>query len=153
MKRRHVIIYMVVLSAVYVSAIISIINNTGSQKYSCDRQFGALAGTLYNEPEQQAQWNRLSCEQKKVFLERLVMLSFSPLITEAVNKYYGELRGYDLQGITDLKALVFEHEIKIQISTFVGPHNPPYGLDTLTIRFKELGDGEVVDFQHSGSAY
>jgi hypothetical protein len=128
----------------------SILNNKPNlQQDLYDIQFEALADGLFTEPVHQVEWSKLSCEDKKDFLERLIILNFTPIISEAVYKYYGDLRGIDFRNITDLKLIGFaEYEIKIQISTFVGPHNPPYGLDNITIRFERLSDGEVINYEH-----
>jgi hypothetical protein len=75
------------------------------------------------------------------------MTNFSPLIQEAVNRYYGEIRGFSCEEITDVKKGV-RYEIRIKISTFKGAHNPPLGRDEVTLQFKRLGDGKVVNFKH-----
>ena len=139
----------ILLIAYPLFSIFNLNNNLKQQQDFNDMQSGVLSDVLFTDPLKQAEWNKMSCEAKKEFLERQVMISLSPQIHEAVNKYYGELRGYDLEKIIDVKAIEFlEYEIKIQISTFVGPHNPPYGLDVVTVRYRNLCDGKVVNYEH-----
>lgn len=126
MKKMYTVIcILAVLLTPYLLVSIIILNNNPKQQQDFyDKRFEVPADGSFIAPEQQVEWNKLSCTEKKEFLERLVMINFSPLIIEAVNKYYGELRGYDLENITDVKVMGYEYEIKIQITTFVGPHNP-----------------------------
>lgn len=86
-------------------------------------------------------------------LENDLLLSiFSPYIAKAIENYYGEPRQFDLWDakIISIKRLEpgsFYFEITISVTTFKGPHNPPYGLETTTIRLDATGI-HVVDFKH-----
>jgi len=97
----------------------------------------------------QTEWSKLNCQEREFFLEKLIMISYAPQIREFVDNYYKELRGFDLEHIIDIKAIgPYKYEMKIEISTYVGPHNPPYGSDEVTIHFDRLCDGKVADFKH-----
>ncbi|WP_080490461.1 DUF3888 domain-containing protein [Clostridium sporogenes] len=41
----------------------------------------------------------------------------------------------------------FNFEIKISVTTFKGSHNPPYGLETVTIKLDDSGK-HIVNFKH-----
>ncbi len=127
-------------------------NNSKQQKVLYDsKHIGILANGLSKASISQVEWNKLSCQEKLSFLERLIMINYSPQIKEAVDNYYKEPRGFDLTKIEDVKVVApYEYEVRIQISTYVGAHNPPYGLDVVTIRFKHLSDGKAVNYEHKG---
>jgi hypothetical protein len=114
-----------------------------------DKQNNVLADKLFISSISQTEWSKLNCQERESFLERQIMGIYAPQIEEAVYNYYKELRGFDLIEITDVKAVApYDYEMKIQISTYVGAHNPPYGLDVVTIHFSKLCDGKVVYFEH-----
>ncbi len=101
------------------------------------------------DPIPQTEWSKLNYQEREYFLERIIMISYAPQIKEAVDNFYEEPKGFDLVQISDVKAVgPYTYEMKIEISTYAGAHNPPYGLDTLTVRFNSLCDGKVVDFEH-----
>lgn len=82
----------------------------------------------------------------------LLIRIFSPYIGKAIENYYGEPRQFDLWNakilkINRLQQGSFNFEIKISVKTFKGPHNPPYGLETTTIRIDDFGI-RVIDFKH-----
>ncbi len=125
-------------------------NNSKQQKELYDiKHIGILANGLSKTSISQVEWNKLSCQEKLSFLERLIMINYALQIKEAVDNYYKEPRGFDLTKIEDVKVVApYEYEARIQISTYVGAHNPPYGIDVVTIRFKHLSDGKVVNYEH-----
>ncbi len=99
----------------------------------------------------QAEWESLNPQQKEFFLERLIMLSYSSQIQEVVDNYYLTQMGYDVDKIIDVKLIEpYKYEMLIQISTFAGAHNPPYGVDKVTIHFSNLCDGKIVKYEHKG---
>jgi hypothetical protein len=74
-----------------------------------------------------------------------------PYISDAVDKYYGYPKQYDLW---DAKILnirktseSLEYEITVQVETFTGPHNPPRGIETVTILTSPMGT-KVINFKH-----
>ncbi|MGM8215400.1 DUF3888 domain-containing protein [Bacillaceae bacterium W0354] len=81
----------------------------------------------------------------------LLLALLEPHITEAVESYYGRPKQYDL---FDAKFLEVEKtncqfcfNIKVQVTTFQGAHNPPYGVEIMTL---SVSNGRVVvtDYQH-----
>ncbi|WP_239584273.1 DUF3888 domain-containing protein [Aquibacillus albus] len=83
---------------------------------------------------------------KEVLIERLV----EP-ISEAIHDYYGESKLWyrSFEKVLDIKKdeRSFIYYITVQVVTFQGPHNPPYGEET--IRFQIKGrDVEVIDYNH-----
>jgi hypothetical protein len=40
-----------------------------------------------------------------------------------------------------------DYEVVIQVETFEGPHNPPYGLETITF-YVRYGQVELINFEH-----
>ncbi len=140
MKKNHFLIGFILLLIIFSLLYSFVFGNHNSYN---------LSDNFISSSIPQVEWKAQSCQNKLSLLERLIMLNFSPQITEAVKNFYHELRGSDLNYITDVRAVgPYEYEMKIQISTFVGAHNPPYGLDVVTLRFKNLRDGEVVNYEH-----
>ncbi|ARU60404.1 hypothetical protein CBW65_04475 [Tumebacillus avium] len=84
--------------------------------------------------------------------QEVLLTSLNPYISEATKQYYGEVRQY---GLFDAKILdiqkdpeqSFNYKVRVQIKTFIGAHNPPEGLDTLTIHIDTSG-GKVVNYEH-----
>ncbi|WP_157949874.1 DUF3888 domain-containing protein [Vallitalea okinawensis] len=86
-------------------------------------------------------------------LYRDIMISFlKPYIDSAMIEYYGELKKYALWEvkIIDAKRLPlgqFYFEVTVQAKTYEGSYNPPYGLETITIRYDHSGI-HTVDYKH-----
>ncbi|OCA84168.1 hypothetical protein A8F94_15720 [Bacillus sp. FJAT-27225] len=83
---------------------------------------------------------------KEVLIDRLL----DP-IGEAVEKQYGQSKLW-FRG--DEKILKIEKDsenyyflVTVQIQTFEGPHNPPYGRDTMTFKIRG-SEVELLDFKH-----
>lgn len=151
LKKKCFIIRIFSLLIILYSILINIIwgKNVKNEQNQYDDNPVVIMNTLLTGSIQQVGWNELSCEERLLFLERLIMINFGTQIKEAVDKYYEEKRGYDFVKITDVKVVgPYEYEMKIQISTYVGAHNPPLGLDVVTIHFKHLDDGNVVNYEH-----
>ncbi|EJO5348326.1 DUF3888 domain-containing protein [Clostridium botulinum] len=82
----------------------------------------------------------------------LLLRFFSPYIAKAIENYYGEPRQLDLWDakIINIKRLEpesFNFEITISVTTFKGAHNPPYGLETITIKLDDYGP-HIINFNH-----
>lgn len=91
-------------------------------------------------------------ESKEKLKNDLLLSVFTPYISKAIENYYGELRQFDLWDakIISIKRLEpgsFNFETAVSVTTFKGPHNPPYGLEVVTIRIGDTGIN-VVDFKH-----
>lgn len=152
MKKKHLIIYITITIVILFPLIVTFIsNNTSKQQQDYyNKQSYVLVDTLLTSSIPQTEWSKLNCLERESFLEKLIMGIYVPQIKEAVDKYYKELRGIDFLQITDVKAVApYEYEMKILISTYVGAHNPPYGVDIATIHFSRLRDGKVVNFEHN----
>ena len=52
----------------------------------------------------------------------------------AVAEYYGEPTQFWLSSILSIQKVedLQNYEVVVQVETFQGPHNPPYGLETIT---------------------
>ena len=55
----------------------------------------------------------------------------------AVEEYYGEHRQYWRQEVIDIQKIPESpyYKVIIQVETFHGAHNPPYGLETMTFLY------------------
>ncbi|WP_164670069.1 DUF3888 domain-containing protein [Virgibacillus doumboii] len=83
---------------------------------------------------------------KKALIERLV----EP-ISKAIHNYYGEYKLWSRSFEKVLKIDKDKHDnllyVTVQVQTFEGAHNPPYGEETITFRLKG-NEVEVVNFKH-----
>lgn len=108
--------------------------------------------TITNEKESEeityVPWDKLSKEEKCYYQFRILKKFLYPYLQEAVNEYYGEFRQYNNATILSIEPTIYGDILKIQVQTFVGPHNPPYGLDTITLYQDSSGVVEVQDFTH-----
>lgn len=75
-------------------------------------------------------------------------------IDKAITERYGEYRGHDLfdASIVNITKPSGQgwgtHNITVQVYTFSGPHNPPYGTEIMTFRIS-LGEKPVlIDYKH-----
>ncbi|WP_024834524.1 DUF3888 domain-containing protein [Ruminiclostridium josui] len=92
-------------------------------------------------------------ESKEILYRDFLLTQLSPLISDAVQNYYGYPKSFDLfdAKVLEIKRLEkgsFYFNIIIQVITYEGAHNPPYGLETVTIRQDYKGI-RVTDFKHS----
>lgn len=92
-------------------------------------------------------WDKLSDKEKAGYYERILLNIFGPYIRNEIKNYYGEARQYWNGKILYTKPLMYAHEIKVQVETFVESHNPPYGIDTI-ILLLENGKIKVTNFHH-----
>lgn len=87
---------------------------------------------------------------KNALYKEYILSSLYPHIRRAIEEYYGESRQYMNAEILDIKKENGNYELKVRVTTFMGPHNPPYGLETMTI----VNDGSgiyVKDFIHESA--
>lgn len=76
-----------------------------------------------------------------------------PAISTAITGYYGKPRQYGLYDadILSLTRIVNEGQytfkVKVLVRTFVGPHNPPYGNEIVTLTIDPSGI-HVEEFIH-----
>ena len=79
----------------------------------------------------------------------ILRLLYHPTVA-AVEEYYGERRQYWRQEIIDVQKLPESpyYKVIIQVETFHGAHNPPYGLETMTFYIGPLDNVQLVNFDH-----
>ena len=75
-----------------------------------------------------------------------------PYITDSIEKYYGEnvpsfILSESKLSITQPDPQIFNFIITVQVNTYYGPLNPPYGIDTIKIQTSPQGTN-VIDFKH-----
>ncbi len=68
-------------------------------------------------------------------------------IAEAIKDYYGYYKPYMNETITGIEKLGGEYRIGVRLETFNGAHNPPYGIDTMTV-IKDFKSVRVENFEH-----
>lgn len=69
-------------------------------------------------------------------MEDAVLRLLLPYIDQAVQQHYGTSKLFINPKILELKRLEsgqFHFMVTVEIETFEGAHNPPYGIDTITI--------------------
>ncbi|MCY6370646.1 DUF3888 domain-containing protein [Clostridium ganghwense] len=88
--------------------------------------------------------------QQELYKGSLLSLLY-PYISDEVDKYYGYPKQFDLWDakILSIKKTPerFEYEITVQVETFTGPHNPPRGIETITILTSPTGT-KAINFKH-----
>ena len=91
--------------------------------------------------------------QKELSLEaseQVILRFLYEPATEAIADYYGEHRQYWREELLSVQKLPnsLYYEVIMQVETFYGPHNPPYGLETMTF-YVDLPGGIVLhSFEH-----
>lgn len=72
-----------------------------------------------------------------------------PYIANSIDKYYGHPKQFWQQKILSISKTpeLFEYKITVQVETFTGPHNPPSGIETITILTSPMGT-KVINFKH-----
>ena len=68
----------------------------------------------------------------------------------AIEEYYGERRQYWRQEVIDVQKIPESsyYKVIIQVETFYGAHNPPYGIETMTFYIGPLDNVQLVNFDH-----
>lgn len=97
-------------------------------------------------------WDQENCKTKLKYTEDILEGWFFPVISGAIKEYYGEYRQYGDFEILRLTAQPdSSYNMKVKVNTFVGPHNPPYGTEIITLNI-DSDKVKVVDYQHSSSS-
>lgn len=80
--------------------------------------------------------------------QTLLRLLFQP-VHDAIEAYYGEPRQFWNDKILSVQQVPNSpyYEVVLQAETFYGPHNPPYGIETMTFYVK-YGSVELKKFEH-----
>ena len=82
--------------------------------------------------------------------ERVILDLLYQSTAAAVAEHYGEPTQFwhpeilSIQKVSDSQG----HEVVIQVETFQGPHNPPYGLETITFYVSPTGQPQLVRYNH-----
>lgn len=82
--------------------------------------------------------------------EQVILRLLHQPIREAVNDHYDGLRQYWKQEVLSVEKVSQSphYQVAIQVETFCGPHNPPYGLETLAFRVDPMGTVQLIGFDH-----
>ena len=83
-------------------------------------------------------------------MEQIILRLLHQPVREAVNDYYDGSRQYWRQEILSVQKVPQSpyYEVVIRVETFYGPHNPPYGLETMTFYVGPLDAVQLVNFEH-----
>ena len=86
--------------------------------------------------------------------EQVILRLLHQPTTAAVEEYYGGHRQYWRQEVLNVQKIPESpyYEVVIQVETFHGAHNPPYGLETLTFYIGPLDNIQLASFVHQTEA-
>ena len=87
-------------------------------------------------------------------MEQVILRLLHQPTTAAVEEYYGGHRQYWRQEVLNVQKVPESpyYEVVIQVETFHGAHNPPYGLETLTFYIGPLDNIQLASFGHQTEA-
>jgi len=87
-------------------------------------------------------------EKSIVAMEQTILRFLSDSADDAIKEYYGEPRQYWEDKIISVqKVSGTPYEVVMQVETFYGPHNPPYGLETMIFHI-DYGEIKLIKFEH-----
>lgn len=113
------------------------------------------------EVEKQANglWKIIDVKREKInripvskrHLKEILIEQILDSISQAVHNYYGESKLW-YKGLEKILSIGKNERdntflLIIQVQTFEGAHNPPYGEETITFRI-ESNDIKMIDYQH-----
>ena len=83
-------------------------------------------------------------------VEQVILRLLHQSVKNAVNDYYDGPRQYWRQEVLSVQKVPQSpyYEVVIRVETFSGPHNPPYGLETMTFYVGPLDEVRLVNFDH-----
>lgn len=85
--------------------------------------------------------------------EAVIAVLLSPYIDKAVDEYFGEPTQNALYDAKIAKIVRdgtdFSYIVTVSVPTFHGPHNPPYGLETIVFSLKPGGKVTKVGYRHT----
>lgn len=83
-------------------------------------------------------------------VEQVILRLLHQPVREAVNDYYEGPRQYWEQKVLSVQKVPqsLYYEVVIRVETYFGPHNPPYGLETMTFYVGPLDAVQLVKFEH-----
>lgn len=83
-------------------------------------------------------------------MEQTILALLTDETYDAVQDYYGEPRQYMNTKLLSLKKISYypnSFEAVIQVESFCGAHNPPYGIETMKFHI-QYDEVKLIDFQH-----
>lgn len=82
--------------------------------------------------------------------EQVILRLLHQSVREAVNNYYDGSRQYWREEVLSTQKIAQSpyYEVVIRVETFNGPHNPPYGVETMTFHIGPLDAVRLIDFDH-----
>lgn len=89
-------------------------------------------------------------EKSEKAMEQTILSLLTDEVFAAVRNYYGEPRQYwndKLLSVNQISEYPACFEVVLQVETFYGPHNPPYGIETITFHIQYDGV-EFIHFEH-----
>ena len=97
--------------------------------------------------------NAASNPQKEIsedVSEQIILRLMNQSITTTVDDYYGEHRQYWQQNLLSFqkKPQSPYYGVTLQVETFYGAHNPPYGIETMVFHIGIFGEIQLASFDH-----
>lgn len=95
-------------------------------------------------------------ESEEPLLKDTFITMLNPYIEREVFQYYeGSSQGSRQYGLYDAKIVRmdrnieggFSFDVTVQVFTFIGPHNPPYGMETITFHI-DPGKVTTLNYEH-----
>ena len=83
-------------------------------------------------------------------MEQVILRLLHQPVRETVKDYYDGPRQYWEQKVLSVQKVPQSpyYEVVLRVETFSGPHNPPYGLETMTFYVGPLDEVRLVNFDH-----
>lgn len=82
--------------------------------------------------------------------EKVILRLLGDSVTAAVDEYYGGHQQYWQKEVLSIQKVSESpyYEVVIQVETFFGAHNPPFGLETMTFQIDPVGEVQLAQFHH-----
>ena len=92
----------------------------------------------------------LQSELPQDAMEQVILRLLHQPVKETVNDYCDGPRQYWEQKVLSVQKVPQSpyYEVVIRVETFYGPHNPPYGQETMTFHVGPLDAVLLVNFDH-----
>ncbi|MDE6280834.1 MAG: DUF3888 domain-containing protein [Oscillospiraceae bacterium] len=83
-------------------------------------------------------------------VEQVILRLLHQPVKDAVNDYYDGPRQYWKQEVLSVQKVPQSpyYKVVIRVETFYGPHNPPYGLETMIFHVGPLDEVRLTNFEH-----
>jgi len=88
------------------------------------------------------------------YMEQVILRLMADPIYNAITDYYGQSRQYWKDKLVDIKETPETpyFEVIVQVETFCGAHNAPYGIEIMTFHVS-YGNTELMKFEHHEKSY